>query len=308
MITKDFIEKAKQVHGDRYDYSKVEYKGCKEKVCIICPVHGEFLQVARIHLMGCGCKKCHLSNETKTTEQFIAEAKKVHGDKYDYSKVEYVNAKTKICIICPLHGEFWQTPNDHLSGKGCKICKTEKIKGILTKTTEQFIAEAKKVHGDKYDYSKVEYLNSHTKICIICKKHGEFWQMPYEHLNGKGCKICRESRMEKLVAFVLKNNNINFIQQKKFEWLGLQSLDFYLPKYNIAIECQGIQHYKPVSFGSSIHTKDEMFELVKKRDKIKKELCLEHGIKIIYFSTEVCASNVIKNENNLLKEIKKYDI
>ena len=240
MITKDFIEKAKQVHGDRYDYSKVEYKGCKEKVCIICPVHGEFLQVARIHLMGCGCKKCHLSNETKTTEQFIAEAKKVHGD--------------------------------------------------------------------KYDYSKVEYLNSHTKICIICKKHGEFWQMPYEHLNGKGCKICRESRMEKLVAFVLKNNNINFIQQKKFEWLGLQSLDFYLPKYNIAIECQGIQHYKPVSFGSSIHTKDEMFELVKKRDKIKKELCLEHGIKILYFSTEVCASNVIKNENNLLKEIKKYDI
>lgn len=308
MITKDFIEKAKQVHGDRYDYSKVEYKGCKEKVCIICPVHGEFLQVARIHLMGCGCKKCHLSNETKTTEQFIAEAKKVHGDKYDYSKVEYVNAKTKICIICPVHGEFWQTPNDHLNGKGCKICKTEKIKGILTKTTKQFIAEAKKIHGDKYDYSKVEYLNSHTKICIICKKHGEFWQMPYEHLNGKGCKICRESRMEKLVAFVLKNNNINFIQQKKFEWLGLQSLDFYLPKYNIAIECQGIQHYKPVSFGSSIHTKDEMFELVKKRDKIKKELCLEHGIKIFYFSTEVCASNVIKNENNLLKEIKKYDI
>ena len=122
----------------------------------------------------------------KTKEEFIAKAKLVHGDKYDYSKVEYVGALTKVCIICPKHGEFCQEANSHLRGQGCPKCKYEK----QTCTTDEFIAKAKKIHGDKYDYSKVEYVNDRTKVCIICPKHGEFWQTPNHHLSGCGCPKC----------------------------------------------------------------------------------------------------------------------
>ena len=109
-----------------------------------------------------------------TTQEFIERARKVHGDKYDYSKVEYVNNRVKLCIICPIHGEFWQTPNAHLNGQGCSMCGriSQTKKRALSKET--FITKARKVHGDKYDYSKVEYVNNRTKVCIICKKHGEF--------------------------------------------------------------------------------------------------------------------------------------
>ena len=184
--TDEFIAKAKKIHGDKYDYSKVEYVGALTKVCIICPKHGEFCQEANSHLRGQGCPKCKYEKQTCTTDEFIAKAKKIHGDKYDYSKVEYVNRKTKVCIICPKHGEFWQTPSAHLRGQGCPKCKSKK----QTCTTDEFIAKAKKIHGDKYDYSKVEYVNRKTKVCIICPKHGEFWQTPNHHLSGCGCPKC----------------------------------------------------------------------------------------------------------------------
>jgi hypothetical protein len=174
----NFIKRAVEIHGNKYDYSKAIYKNLYTKVCIVCPKHGEFWQTPNAHIIRKqGCKLC--SNEEiankfkKSTEQFIAEAHKVHGDKYDYSKVEYVNNKTKVCIICHEHGEFWQTPSKHILGQECPKC-TVKHKNNQPKNTEQFIAEARKVHGDKYDYSKVEYVNDRTKVCIICPGHGEF--------------------------------------------------------------------------------------------------------------------------------------
>ena len=187
--TEQFIEEARQVHGDKYDYSKVNYINNSTKVCIICPEHGEFWQRPNDHLSGQGCPACGkekcADDSRLTSEQFIEKARKVHGDKYDYSKVEYINARTKVCIICPEHGEFWQKPNDHLSGQGCPFCA-----GNVKLTSEQFIEKAMQVHGDKYDYSKVEYVNSATNVCIICPEHGEFWQKPSNHLIGKGCCAC----------------------------------------------------------------------------------------------------------------------
>ena len=112
-----------------------------------------------------------------TTNEFIEKSRKVHGDKYDYSKVNYVNAKTKVCIICPIHGEFWQTPDLHLQGSGCSLCG-----GKIQLSEDEFIRRANLVHNNKYDYSKVNYINYHTKICIICPIHGEFWQEPANHL------------------------------------------------------------------------------------------------------------------------------
>ena len=103
-----------------------------------------------------------------TTEDFISKAIAVHGEKYDYSKVEYVNTLTKVTIICPIHGVFEQRPKVHLGGCGCPYC------GSSSRTTETFIKAARRVHGDKYDYSKVKYINSYTEVTIICPNHGEF--------------------------------------------------------------------------------------------------------------------------------------
>ena len=189
-----FIEKTKQIHGNRYDYSKVEYVNYSTKVCIICSEHGEFWQTPDSHLSGCGCPVCGKKKNDKLKtlglNKFIEKAKQIHGDRYDYSKVEYVNTKTKVCIVCPKHGEFWQTPDSHLRGKGCLKCFEIKKKTLYNLTNEQYISKAKLVHGDKYDYSKVEYVNAKTKVCIVCPKHGEFWQIPYVHLSGCGCPKC----------------------------------------------------------------------------------------------------------------------
>ena len=120
-----------------------------------------------------------------TTDDFIKKAREVHGDKYDYSKVNYVKNSTKVCIICPEHGEFWQIPSNHLKGFGCPKCTNNHHY-----TTEEWIQNAKEVHGDRYDYSKVNYTNRKAKVCIICPEHGEFWQRGGDHLNGQGCPGC----------------------------------------------------------------------------------------------------------------------
>lgn len=122
-----------------------------------------------------------------TTETFIGKARELHGDKYDYSKVEYINSQTKVCIICPIHGEFWQTPNSHLNGNGCPSCS-----GLKKRTTETFIAKAREVHGDKYDYSKTQYINKRSKVIITCPEHGDFEQCANNHLRGQGCPKCGE--------------------------------------------------------------------------------------------------------------------
>lgn len=297
MMTKEeFIEKAKKVHGDKYDYSKVEYKGNKTPVCIICPKHGEFWQKPNAHLNGEGCKKCY-GNDALTREEFIKRAKEVHGDKYDYSKVEYKGARKKITIICPEHGEFKQLPFDHLGGHGCQKCFDIYKRGKSRQlTTEEFIEKAKKVHGDKYDYSKVNYIKNIEKVCIICPEHGEFLQAPFKHLQHQGCPTCSESHIESEVRKILIENGIKFEQEKKFNWLGLQRLDFYLNDYNIAIECQGRQHFEDVGFFNNGKNGNDYLSYIKKLDKKKKELCEKHEVKLYY----------INFDDNVEKEVKKF--
>ncbi len=277
--TISFIEKAKKVHGDKYDYSKVEYIDSKTKVCIICPKHGEFLQTPHNHLSCKGCPKCSVTKKLDTNI-FIEKAKLIHINKYDYSKVEYKGSKEKICIICPKHGEFWQTPNNHLSNQGCPKCSIDNITNKNKFTTAFFIEKSKKVHGDKYNYSKVEYVNSKTKICIICPIHGEFLQAPNKHLLGQGCPLCSESKLEEETRILLENNKIRFEYQKRFDWLGKKSLDFYLPDYNIAIECQGKQHFIPSDFFGG----EKRLLETKARDKEKAILCKTNDVKLIYYN------------------------
>lgn len=194
LTTEDFIEGAKAVHGDKYDYSKVKYVGAHTKAVIICPEHGEFKKTLGDHLRKKqGCPKCQIEAERAAyAEKFKAEAGAKYNYKYDYSKVEYVNAKTKVVIVCPVHGEFEQKPDSHLNSGGCRKCG-----GTERKTTEEWIAEAKALHGDKYDYSLVNYKTCNDEVEIICNTCGaHFPQRPHDHApSGKGCPECGKKKV-----------------------------------------------------------------------------------------------------------------
>ena len=147
---------------------------------------------------------------SKTTEQFIEESKIKHNNKYDYSKVNYMNSYTKVDIICSKHGIFQQKPTHHLSGSGCKKCADDKMRENRKKSLDLFIIQSNEKHNNKYDYSKVNYTNSYTKVKIICPIHDIFLQDPAHHLSG-GCKKCaddkmRENRKKSLDLFIIQSN------------------------------------------------------------------------------------------------------
>lgn len=282
-----FINKANEIHNGKYDYSKVEYKNNSTKVCIICPEHGEFWQTPQKHLTRKqGCPYCS-GNAKRTLESFIIDAQKTHNGKYDYSKSEYFGIHKPLIIICPEHGEFLQAPNEHLRGQGCPKCKGKRIwdtRGRLTvdKVKESFI----RVYGDEYDYSLFnEYVNNRTKIPVICKEHGIFYVTPNNHLNGRGCPHCKQSKLEKEVYDFLTVNKIDFIPQYKYDDENKKnSLDFFIPSINTGIECQGEQHFKPVDFANKGDDwAKEMFEKNLLRDEHKNQLCRDKGIKLLYY-------------------------
>jgi hypothetical protein len=192
--TKEFINKAIKVHGNKYDYSKVKYENNLKEVIIICKVHGDFLQLPKTHKRGNGCIECGrektVNSKKSNTEDFIKKANIIHHNKYNYSKVIYNKAIDKVIIICEVHGEFLQTPNTHLDGSGCYDCGKLTMAKKQSLTKDEFIEKSIKIHGNNYDYSKVEYINNNTNIIIICKEHGEFSQTPQSHLTGSRCYEC----------------------------------------------------------------------------------------------------------------------
>jgi len=202
-----FIKKAIEVHGNKYDYSLVEYKHNQTNVEIVCNDCGyKFLRTPHYHLkrnINNGCKNCYSLARILTTDIFIEKAIEVHGNKYDYSLVKYEKSKTKIKIICPIHGEFEQIPNSHLSGHGCDKC------GSFS-TTYNFIITAKEIHCGKYDYSLVNYIDNKTKVKIICPTHGIFEQTPGGHLFGRGCEKCAfDGRRILLEDFIKRSKKIH---------------------------------------------------------------------------------------------------
>lgn len=226
-----FIKKGNLIHVDKYDYSNVVYGGISEKVEITCPIHGVFYQTPHHHIQrkqGCGkCRYINISKKTRSTkENFIKKAKEKHGDKYDYSLVNYINRKTKVKIICKEHGVFEQEPHNHIRGQECGRCAG------LYKTNEHVINQAKKTHGNKYDYSLVDYIANDKKIKIICKEHGVFEQLTYAHIKtGQGCPRC----------FGLYKTSEQFISDSKI--IHGNKYDYYLVDYKhskrkVKIKCQ----------------------------------------------------------------------
>jgi len=295
--TFSFIEEAKIIHEDKYDYSLVNYLNNKTKIEIICPFHGIFLTTPKNHLNGYNCPKCTGSLK-KDTDDFILKSKQKHGDKYDYSKSIYKNAHSKLIIICPIHGEFQTTGRNHYyKGYGCKKCGYSKPHN--KHNLESFLNKCKTIHGNKYDYSKVDYISVNKKIKIICKKHGDFYQMAGIHLKGHGCKKCAESIGEMFINDFLSKHNFNFIHQKKFENCKNPktnhklAFDFYLPQFNTCIEYDGMQHFQPIKYWGG----QEQLEKIQFRDNIKSQYCLNNNISLLRIQNnqniEQCLNNYL---------------
>ena len=261
---KNFIKKAKEIYGDKYDYSKVEYKNNKTQVIIGCPVHGAFLQTPQVHLRGGGCPKCTYDRIKKGKEKFIEESNIVHNNKYDYSKVIYVNAHTDVKVVCPIHGEFKVRPCNHLNGNGCPECKKETISKLKRKSIEQFVDEANSIHNGKYDYSKSSYKTTEDGITITCPIHGDFIQRPQDHLRGHGCPKCAnqqslaEEEIFSHITSIIGENNV--IRRDNSILKDKRELDIYIPSLNFGIEFNGL-HWHTEKFG-----KDRFYHLEKTED------------------------------------------
>lgn len=216
LTQEEFIAKAREVHGDLYDYSKVIYINSKTKVIIIDHEYGEFLQNPNNHLNGSGnCNRGEISRVKKrrsSTEEFIARARAVHGDLYDYSKVQYIDCMTKVLIVDPIYGSFEQTPDSHLQGKGNVLRALQKKSELQTSSTEEFIIKARAVHGDLYDYSKVKYISATEKVLIIDPEYGTFEQRPSTHLCGHGNPARNLSGFVPSKPAVLYINSISIVQ------------------------------------------------------------------------------------------------
>jgi hypothetical protein len=266
---------AKKVHGLKYDYSKVSYKGNKIPVKIICKKHGTFSQKPNSHLSGQGCRKCS-GKEPYTEKTFVSACKKIHGKRYDYSGTVYFSSNKKVSILCRVHGPFKQTPSKHLSGQGCLKCT-----GLQRGTFREFVNKARKEHGRRYRYTG-EYKNRNTPIEIICLKHGSFLQAPYSHLSGRGCPACNESLGERKISALLKKLRLSFKRQEKFHDCRNKlplPFDFSIESNGerILIEYHGVQHYSAIGFFGG----DKAFEQRLKNDKIKKDWAKKNGHKLI---------------------------
>ena len=283
-----FIQKAIVKHNNKYNYDKVIYKGSKEYITIHCELHGDFIQWPSNHLHGQGCPKCYdirrSSKCIKTQNEFINDCILAHGNYYDYTKSIYISGNKEVTIICPKHGEFNQKPSNHLSGRGCKECgKYSFLDQYLSKNRKIFLEESIAIHNNYYDYSLVEYINCKIKVCIICPKHGEFNQKPDHHVTGRGCPKCKESKGEKFIESYLISNKFVYERQKKFincrNVLQL-SFDFYVPKLNLLIEFDGVQHFRKMGYSSG----DEKIKYTKLCDSIKDRYCIDNKISLLRIS------------------------
>ena len=313
-LEEDFIAKAKYVHNGFFDYEKGSFKNVSSKVGVICPIHGLWFPKANNHLNGSNCPKCskegiihkitklpkkNKSTKIYSTDTFKNKVIELYGDKFDLSKTNYIDNKTKVTIGCKIHGDFLITPNHLLNGRGCSKCSRN-----YHYTNEEVIEEFKKIHGDKYIYNDSDYCRTHDNIIVTCPIHGNFEISPSNHLKGQGCPKCNNNKLESEIRLILDEQGIKYnYRERKIPWLKGLELDFYLLYDNIAIECQGIQHFEPIDiFGG-----EEKFKHRVENDNKKRKLCEENGVKLLYYSNLGIEYPyfVFENKKELLKEIIK---
>lgn len=279
-----FILYCSDLHNNKYDYSLIpeEFKS-SSYIKIICPEHGIFKQVANEHKRGRGCRYCSKNSRKKSTSTFIKEAKELHGDRYDYSRVNYINSHTKVEIICPKHGSFFQMPHNHLNKAGCRKCANEIETLRKTKPFNVFLKEASRLYDNKYFYLECTYIKGKSPISIVCPIHGVFKVRPANHLNGIECPECTGiiSSYEKQIRDVLEIKH-KCVFNYRPKWLipkGFSKpceIDVYIKNLNIAIEFNG-NGYHASSPNPLI---DEIKPKTYHEDKYL--LCKKHGINLIH--------------------------
>lgn len=268
-----FMRLAKAAHDDDYSYDESSFSKMSSPISITCKKHGDFYQIAKVHVRGHGCPECSRvnsgSSQRLTTDEFIAKAKSIHGDEYDYSLVKYVNARTLVSIVCRKHGEFQQRPCNHLDGRGCRICAGGKISASKTSNGEDFIAKAMEVHGDVYDYTKIDYVSAKNIVRMTCKKHGEFQQIPNNHLSGKGCPSCGvvTSKGEQEI-FNLVSSFHPDAQNRARGVIPPYELDIYIPSIRMAIEFNGVYWHSTDRKSKGYH-------------QMKRNLCEGEGVRLL---------------------------
>lgn len=279
--TQDYIILCKEKHGNRYDYSKINYTGSDNNIIVICPEHGEITITAKQFLKSkYGCFYCG-GTKKLTTPMVLKKLINIHGNNYDYTKLKYINRQTKFTVICKLHGEFKILADNHLSGQGCPKCRYIKSAKSKRRTKEELVKLFMKIHGNKYIYSNVkQHKNSNSQIEIICPNHGVFSQPVHRHLSGHGCPGCNESHGEKKIRIWLEERKIDFKREMKFPncinpntGYSLR-FDFYLPKINTCIEFDGRQHHENTGFHEDV-------SVLQYRDKIKRTYCNQNKIGLI---------------------------
>jgi hypothetical protein len=237
LTNEEFIEKARKKHGDKYDYSLVEYENAKTKIEIICEKHGSFYQTPTNHVRGRGCPLCSYEEKIIDQNKIINRFNKKHGIKYDYSLVVYTGTDNKVEIICSKHGIFEQTPHAHLKGQGCPLCCNN-----FKHTKDSFITKSNEEHNCMYDYSLVNYKNNKTQIKIICPIHGEFLQRPDAHLRGQGCPTCANINRTHTIEFVIEK--FKNVHKSKYDYSLVKYVNFYT-KVKIICSKHGIFEQTP---------------------------------------------------------------
>ena len=281
--TKDeFITQSKNIHNDFFDYSKVEYINNNIEVIIICPNHGEFEQLPRSHSTGSGCRLCKFDSYKHKEKELEDKLKKILKSNFFFSINEYKNSKSIVTLSCSNHGNFEYSVSELLRDRVKILCKGCKKENDRKQGLKSALAKFKEVHGERYGYSKINYINNNHKISIICKDHETFLQTPKNHKKGKGCPKCNSSIGENRVRKFLESKNISFEEQKRFNKCKNKRtlpFDFFVPELNTLIEYQGIQHFR--TLGNDFFGGKKAFIERQKRDEIKRKFCETNNINLI---------------------------
>lgn len=286
----EFIECVKKTHDDfdMYDFvelpDKFSLKNLDKVIELLCKKHGKFKIKYRDFLNGEKCPYCN--GKLKTDEEINRELSILHPElDFSVTKFSEHDEKYNITVICPKHGVQKVRYYNLLNGQGgCVECGWQKIADKEKTSREDFLEMIYKVHGEKYDTSMVNFINMRTNVTMICPEHGPFDVMPSNLIYRKsGCPICNNNHLEDEICRFLNEQNIKYTPQKHFKWLGRQSLDFYLPEYNVGIECQGIQHFIPKTFQNDTSNLNEMFLYTLKNDQKKYNLC-KNKIVLFYYT------------------------
>lgn len=296
MTVEEFIQKAKLIHGDKYNYSKVNYKNNKKKVEIICPIHGSFFQIPSNHFRNQGCSEC--GKEKEKENKFIKSKERFYKFVLDNNfKIigEYTGSHSYIKLKCKNNHEFSVMPTSFYSNPRCSVCE----KKYYPRTKERL----EKILKDNYPKYKIVSENN-KEVLINCPIHGNFKKTYGQVINNLcQCPTCSlkiiQSKGASKVEKYLNNNKISYIKEKKFKNCKdklFLPFDFYIPEKNICIEFDGIQHYKQKSFGASEEEAAKNFNLTKKHDEIKNIYCEKNKIKLIRIKYNENVEKVLTEE------------